>query len=384
VTLIDIIMKNTREKLLILVFVSVFLVITLSFIVSADFWACFKKGEKINFCNPSIPDRTASSDGYILCMSNYNSTKSCFTPGNWNACNSASQECTYVNQEDSIDLEPPSMEIDSPLNGGIYNTISTLVKISTDERADLYYSDPKDSTRWIRLCQKCTSYNQKKIFIEGLNEVTFRAKDVNNNIIYQSISFTIDSKKPRIVKTSPKSGFISNEFQVQFTELNPSSLILSYGNNGTGYHTNSLDLSQCSLLPGNSGKYDCSISIDLDSYNNQDIAYWFNLTDIAGSSQSHRPIKLKVDTINPEINYFNYTLSGRKLSINMSVIEDNLDKIEYYDYSSSRPRWTTLCPSLRKGYCTKTINLVPGVHDLEIRAIDKAGNSDSADILAVV
>ena len=65
-----------------LLMTSVIAVIFLTSLTSAYFWACFSKGEKINYCNPDVPDRTCyNSAGCPFCMSSYNETKNCFNGG---------------------------------------------------------------------------------------------------------------------------------------------------------------------------------------------------------------------------------------------------------------------------------------------------------------
>ena len=84
-------------------------------------------------------------------------------------------------------------------------------------------------------------------------------------------------------------------------------------------------------------------------------------------------VKIKVDTAEPKI--LNYSLTKKLNSnyyiINMTILESNLNKVEYSDNSGSKK---VLCTSLRNSVCTKQLTFLQGDHSLEIFVSDKAGN----------
>jgi hypothetical protein len=105
------IVLSSRRKCFIIFCSSIFLLLSLHF-GSAEFWACFSKGERINYCNSAIPDRTCTSSfGCQYCMSNYDSLRRCYTPGNFNICNNIAQSCESSDGiEDISDFESTDNE----------------------------------------------------------------------------------------------------------------------------------------------------------------------------------------------------------------------------------------------------------------------------------
>ena len=107
------------------------------------------------------------------------------------------------------------------------------------------------------------------------NNIGFKIVDVVGNTAYENISFFIDSKKPRIYKTEPRSGFANGDFYVQFMEENPSLLNINYGNFITGFRNANVDLNTCVQ---DRTKTNCNINVDLDDYDGQEIDYFFKVT----------------------------------------------------------------------------------------------------------
>ena len=59
---------------------------------------------------------------------------------------------------------------------------------------------------------------------------------------------------------------------------------------------------------------------------------------------------------------------------------DSFNKVEYRDNSVSRTSWKSLCTSLKNGICEKKVSFKTGTHNLIVRALDEAGNSDTEEI----
>jgi len=70
----------------------------------------------------------------------------------------------------------------------------------------------------------------------------------------------------------------------------------------------------------------------------------------------------------------------RRVQFNMIVSEDVT--LEYIDYFDTNPRWRRLCSNCDEygDSRTKTKSFKRGLHNVEIRAVDKAGNSDTEQI----
>lgn len=184
-----------------------FFAILLIGLVSADFWACFNKGEIIDFCSEKIDDRTCGSSVCQVCIKEYNETENCYSPGNINKCNKAKGSC-FQQGNASIDGNGPELVINNPLEDGFYMTKSVLVDFDLNERSSVYYYDNIYGRRWTRICSRCNAgtpaYSRKRSFKEGFNNITFKAIDVIGNEAYETITFLVDSKKTKNTQDTAK------------------------------------------------------------------------------------------------------------------------------------------------------------------------------------
>jgi len=367
-----------KQKKLIIIGALLLFSILIIATVNAEMWVCFKKGDKINFCNPKVKDRTCtSSTGCQYCMSNYKSSGNCFNQGNMNVCNTLQQKCTPFgggnDSNNTIDTKPPVLTVNSPTNNGKYTTKSVLFDLKTDEFSTFYYTDNiKANGAWVNLGTG-TSYLKTVNFRDGQNDITIKAVDSNGNPTTKNVKFYVDSTKPKIKKTLPTKGFASGMFEIWFTEANPQSLVIDYGNPIKGRKTANVALSSCTH--DDKGTYYCSINVTLTDYNNQNIDYKFKLTDIAGGYVESKPATLQVDTTKPVItNSPIYTVNGKYVTFNLNINEINFDKVSYMDESLSKPSWKSLCTSLKNNVCTKKVTFSRGSHIVDVKVSDDAGN----------
>ena len=360
-----------NRKLLSLSLLSIFLILTFSFLASsATQLLCLGKGEKVKFseCNPAMSDYTCSATICNICVTLC--SNGAYGPASLNACNGQDLTC---DSSSSLDQEPPVLTISNPVENTIFNSRSFNLILNTDEKADVSYASALDIRGvWKTVCKNCMSYTGKRSFTDGPNNLTFRAIDKAGNIFYLNRSFIVDSKKPKINKIGPK-GFTSGLFELEFRELNPISLNFYYGNALSGQTFYQVNInSECNNI---GERYYCDILRNLNNYNSEEIQFYFNLTDVAGSSSSSKISKLNVDTLFPIINsIFNETI-GRKVTLIINITEENFESALYRDNSALIPSWKTLCTSLKDNICKKTITLTPGAHSLDIQANDEAGNS---------
>lgn len=370
----------------------VFLLVALSIsLVSAEFWSCFDRGEVYSFCNPEVNynrcnnyDRcTCDSNRCDFCMKNYNETENCYNQGPWNVCLGVPRECSSVGNA-TIDGEAPNLTINSPLQGNYYTSRSVLLDIELDERANIYYLDNINGRgKWRRICSKCYRYNRVRRFKEGFNDLTFRAKDIVGNEVYKNVSFSVDSREPRIRRTEPRRGFASGTFDVQFSEENPVSLMLYYGSVNPGQDSKELDIQEDCYIE--KSRYYCSTYVDLEEYDGEEIEYYFVLEDVAGNIDESRPYELEVDTSPPVLNNPNeFWEQGegryqKYIYFDFDITEKNFDEVSYYDYEENKPRWRRLCSRLRDGRCKKRKSFRRGLHVLDIQITDEAGNAISID-----
>jgi hypothetical protein len=215
------------------------------------------------------------------------------------------------------------------------------------------------------LCPNCVSYQKSLNFKQGFNDITIRAVR-GDEIVEKSITFFIDNLKPRLSKTMPlQNKFANGEFTVNYDEDNVKKIELNYGVSGD-YITQAS--SECPSGKGQS----CLFTANLSSYDGRQIEYWFNIFDVADNFVTSKKVKVFVDLTMPVVSNLDYSIKGNYLTINMSVFDQNMDKIIYYDSEDTRAR--VLCSGLNKGICYKKLAFRSGHHILDIQTRDKAGN----------
>ena len=362
--------KKTVKLLIGILVLGIFLI---SF-TSAEFWACFEHGDRIDYCSNYRPSETYNGN-YPLCMREYRASENCYVHGVWDHCSSLPPgQCTTSGTAPEIDSTPPILNILKPINNSLYTKKSVVLEFSLNEMADVYYTDMINGRgKWIKVCDNCNignpSYSKNRSFAEGENNLMFKAVDAIGNEATVPVKFNIDSIAPRIYKTYPTRGFVNTEFEVQFKEANPKKLTLYYGDDQT-----EVNLDNCDDY---NGKTTCTTEVNLDKYNGQNIKYHFKLEDIAGNTYSSREYEISVDTENPVINNPGsmYTINGRYVSFNISITEDNFYKATYLYSYNGRVYERTLCTRLTYGNCVKKQSFAIGHYDLTITAYDKAGHS---------
>lgn len=261
--------------------------------------------------------------------------------------------------------------VNSPKNT-TYNSKKILFDINTTREASIEYINYNNvRPKWINLCTNCYEYNKTKMLHEGWNNITIKAEDNYGKTKEENLIFFIDSKKPLISKTEPKRGSFTNgsDFYIKYSEDNPKELSITYNS------TEILDLSKCS----DNGRYkECYYDLNLIKYEGQEIEYYFKLADIANNTDESKPVKVKVDTTPPKINNLNDSIYKTYKSyayFNISITENNLNRVEYFDLNDSRARWRTLCIRLRNGICEKKVAFDGTSPNLLIRVLDEAGNA---------
>ncbi len=256
-----------------------------------------------------------------------------------------------------------NLNVFSPENKN-YSSKQVQFNVSTDNLASMQYFE---NGKLKKLCTKCTDFEKKLLFNDGVHNLTIKATDAYGNLEQENVSFFIDSKLPKIVKIEPTSNKVVNgsRFYVKYSEDNLKSMTLYYGN-------------QSKLLNCSAGNNkNCSTNVNLAVYNGQYIDYWFIVSDEFRNISS-RVARIKVDTGIPILNVTSPENANylRRVKFNITISEKA--KLEYYDNSALRLRWTSLCTNCDKYQNTKSFSA--GVHNLIIRATDKAGNSAEKNI----
>ena len=256
----------------------------------------------------------------------------------------------------------------SPTNK-IYNDTRLLINISLSKEAnEIQY---KTDEKFKRLCKDCQNYTKKKTFNEGNNTITIRVIDEFNNYNERTINSFIDSKEPKIKKVDPKKGFSNGTFLIKYKEENLKQITLFYNNT-------IITKTDCPSSNKSDKEQECLFPINLSSYENQEVSYYFQIEDIAGNKDASKNYTITSDTkpslitINEPLNktynkyvIFNITLDSEA---DLRYIENNKKRIlcnkcsEYGFTKQKKKRFSN------------------GLHNLTIISIDKAGNSNTKNI----
>ena len=288
-----------------------------------------------------------------------------------------SEEFSQKGEDIIVLAQALNLTVYSPENK-VYNTKRIPFNITTQAVVDIleYKNNNDRNPRFSTLCRDCDEYGNErrriKTLREGENNLTFKATINPSQEV--NVSLFIDSIAPRIIRTSPRGGFTQGLFNVEFDEDNPFSLILHYGNNQTGMKIHQVNISSCIL----DRRYQCQTQVNLSEYDEQEIEYFFNLTDIAKNNDLSRAIDLQVDFSKPIINYLNITIERNRVNFLINITELNFDKEEYFTSSSSR--WKILCSALKNGICNRAITFPEGYTNITIKALDEANNSEEVEL----
>ncbi len=259
----------------------------------------------------------------------------------------------------------------------IFSTSKVQLNISTGNTTVNKISciDWLNNDREITLCNNCNAYgfSQKKIrsFSQGEHTLTIKAVK-NTSVIEQNISFFIDSKKPKVIKTGPKPNSFSSglNFFVKYTEENVDRVSLEF---------NESNMSFSHSCPSGKNK-ECGFDVDVSDFDGEELTFWFDIEDIAGNEVSSKKSKIKVDVTLPVIDSVDFNITGNSILMIVNVIEENFDEISYIDMHDPNLREIIFCSRLKNGACKVKKSFGAGEHDLILRVVDKAGNAIGANL----
>ena len=260
-----------------------------------------------------------------------------------------------------------------------YSDRGVLLNITTDKLVDdLVFIDYADKTpRWKPLCTDCDSYSKVWSFLDGEHNLQFKALFDGEPDI-KDIDFFVDSKAPAIHSIKPSLNISINNmtnFTMKYSEDFIKNVRFKYGIFGTETSENvsgcfSGRMKNCSYIAKNLSKYD-----------DQQIVYYFEIEDIIGRNATSKIQIITVDTTLPKINNFKWNVIKNTLNLSMDVVEKNFYKVVYYDRADPKSRGpVALCTYLKYGTCNAKKVFRKGTHNLDIVALDKAGNSQTEHI----
>jgi hypothetical protein len=276
----------------------------------------------------------------------------------------------------NIKLTPVfGLQVNSPDNI-IYDSKRIAFNITTtDEVEKIEYINYYDNKpRWKILCRNCDEYGLLKkktqTLNEGWNNITIKATDEFGQMKEENITLFIDSKAPVISKTEPKRNSVINgsEFYIKYTEDNLQKVELFWNPS-----------QELNCFAGKN--QECRTFVDLSAFDGNWIEYYFEVSDSINIVQSKKT-RVLVDTTSPilTINSPKNQIDGetydRRVPFNITISEDVL--LEYIDNSVASPRWRRLTSNSDEYGNTrkKTLTFKRGIHKIQIRATDRAGNSD--------
>ncbi len=304
--------------------------------------------------------------------------------GNWNGCllpqieicDSQDNSCNGDIDEVIECLEIPI--IHDPKEGEILNDRKILINVSTnkDVKYIKYQVDGRISRNrepiYSTLCSNCSNIEKSIIFLDGNHTLGIVTINQDNRQSEDSVSFFVDSKDPTISRTEPTKNKINNgKFDIDFSEDNPSGLILYNSNNITTI-IYPVDIENNCILDRN--RYKCHKEVNLGYFDGQKIEYWFRLQDVAGNVDTSKEIMIEADTTKPELNSFNYSIDGKRVEFLFNITEKNFYKVNYIDRKDSKPKEKAICLRLKNGICKIKKSFIPGEHNLTISILDEAGN----------
>ena len=270
----------------------------------------------------------------------------------------------------------------SPLADEVYDSKKVLFNMTLNKNVDrISYINWNDKIkRWRRLCYNCDEYGfsrkKNKVLREGDNNISFRAIDYFGNVGMINMSIFVDSKKPKIYKTEPvnSKNIADGNFYIRYTETNVRNVTLYYGIWNDMQRVTRMD------CPSGRNKK-CYFTVDIGDYDGRYIDFWFEFSDVVNIVQS-RVNRVMVDTTFPvlKLNMLENVTYEKRVPFNITTTEEV--KLQYFDKSSNKPRWRTLCTRCDEyGFSKKKSKIFKkGIHKISIRALDKAGNSDISDV----
>ncbi|WP_459202226.1 NosD domain-containing protein [Methanococcus sp. CF] len=281
----------------------------------------------------------------------------------------------YIITSSEIDFLPllwdktaPEVSINTPLNGGLYNTSSDLINVTAnDSRSYISVIAEINGTTNITL-ENVSGYfvNSTFNFSEGLNTIKIYANDSTGNVnSNETVNFTVDTINPKVeINTEP--GYYnrtSNILNVSVTDI--TNVTVKAEINGTTNIT----------LENVSGYFVNSTFNFSEGLNT--IKIYAN--DSTGNVNSNETVNFTVDTINPKVeintptNETTYTTDS--VSINVTA-NDSLSGISSVIAEIEGVKNVTLMLN-GEFYTGTTGSLSNGNYVITVVANDNAGNVNS-------
>ena len=286
--------------------------------------------------------------------------------------------CSFLGGDGSPDVDPPVLTLTNPVNEETYGSKRVYITLDVEPSARIQIRDNIDGGGWRTVTTgKVTSYNRKRSFDEGINDVTIRAKRDNGLTDEQDVIFYVDSKDPQVKKVYPyNEDYLNGEFSVEYTELNL---------NKVEFHHKGSDEPTWNIqeVPGceSGDRVTCDLTVDLSPYEGLEVDYKFLVYDSANFDDS-RVYTAAVDTIDPILTIntpFESGYSEKKILFDLSSSE--YVDFFYIDNNDERNRHKRIGKGLD---VNKLVSFRDGQWDITIYAEDDAGNFDYENVIFFV
>ena len=212
----------------------------------------------------------------------------------------------------------PVLTVTSPVEGAYLDSKTVTVDASSDQNVSFnLFRNVLRSRRSVELCDNVMTCMDTFRAREGSNTVRVKVLNTDGESDSEDISFIVDTRAPRISRTSPRHNAWVNEntsFLVNYREDNLASVKLVY---------DSLETINMTCTSGN--RQTCRIDPNLTTLNGQDILYHFELFDEAGNNATSQVRTVHVDTTLPVIASSLATVNRRRVTFTIEVEEENFD-----------------------------------------------------------
>ncbi len=264
----------------------------------------------------------------------------------------------------TIDTVNPIITLVTPLTNSIITDPNVPFNITLDgqvENLELFDNANKPKS----LCKNCNGYKKNVGFMDGHHDVKIKATDFGGNVNEKTISFTVDSRLPKVSSVIP-SGFTRGSFDLKYSEDNVELVKMYYKRTTEGSYTSS-DFTIC---PSGSNQI-CTLTLDLGAYDGQRINYYVAIEDVAGNIASSKVMEnVMVDATTPALTVNNPVNTAYITRVPFDVqVNEMVASIDAFDNG------------VRSSLCTKCTTVVKektfqkGSHTLIIKATDFAGNT---------
>ncbi len=260
-----------------------------------------------------------------------------------------------------------------------YNTTKIYFNITANENLKyIKYSDLNDRRPHnITLCSNCKGYGydrvQYKTLSEGNHSLMVYFIRNNNSVYTDNVTFFIDATKPLVFSQKPRNkGFCNGNFTVRYSEEYPISVNLHYGTNVISQVISKKD------CPAGRNQ-ECNFFINLSGYENQNLAFYFDVQDIFSTVAYRNTYTCFVDTTPPHILYVNSSRDRSYLYLNISL-NQKAKYLKYIDNGPSRPMESVLCSNCNE-YGKSRVqrrSFGRGYHNLTIVTQDEASNMEKS------